>query len=119
MADDTLIATTVRLCAMKEQYRNHFPRQPQGIGRRVIEHCLQYFVVGDTPRIVIEDPGWSDPIDLNEMFATDVRPDTTVSQFTVDGQPLSITHMMIAARHGIRTSPALLCEPARGPLGTT
>lgn len=92
--------TTVRLVAARPRYANEIPKKADVIARWIIEHCLDYFVVGEAPHIVIQDPGY-DTIDLNHLYASEVRRSSSSETFEVAGKALQAMHMLVAARGGL------------------
>src|SRR5207244_3238895 len=42
-----------------------------------------------------------DAIDLNELYATEVRGSSALETFDVSGKPLQATHVLVAARGGL------------------
>src|SRR5207244_9885592 len=63
------------------------PKKADVIAGGIIEHCLDYFVVSEAPHIVILDPG-HDAIDLNHLYASEVRRSSTSESFEVAGKAL-------------------------------
>ena len=58
--------TTVRLVAMQSPYKENCPHGLAGIGHRLIEHCLPFFLDSKCPAVSIRDS--KDQIDLNHYF---------------------------------------------------
>lgn len=58
--------TTVRLVAMQSPYKENCPHALAGIGHRLIEHCLPFFLDSKCPAVSISDS--KDRIDLNHYF---------------------------------------------------
>jgi hypothetical protein len=92
--------TAVRLVAARLRYANEIPKKADVIARWIIEHCLDYFVVSETPHIVIQDAGY-DAIDLNHLYASEVRRSSSSETFEVAGKALQAMHMLVAARGGL------------------
>ncbi|MTJ14193.1 hypothetical protein FJR11_16715 [Anabaena sp. UHCC 0187] len=47
-------------------YRDNFPQKVETIGRRILEHCISYFVLGKAPRINVIDG--NNNFDINDYF---------------------------------------------------
>lgn len=88
--------TTVRLHGFRKPFSDKCPRAAEGIARRLIEHCLEYFVLSTCPAIRLHDPANSDVIDVNELFSSQIRKGATAGQFSVKDREFRITHLMIA-----------------------
>lgn len=50
-AKDVTQKTTVSLKAFKYEYRNAVPYALESLARKLIEHCLPYFITGTAPRL--------------------------------------------------------------------
>ena len=58
--------TIVYLKNFVSQYRGQCPQSIEVIGRRVLEYCLPYFLLGSVPKITLYDG--EEPFCLNEYF---------------------------------------------------
>ena len=58
--------TTVRLIGMRSPYKENCPVSLQTIGRRLVEHCLPYFLDTKCPSVTIRDE--HEDINLNNYF---------------------------------------------------
>lgn len=61
--------TSIRLLGLLESYRDHTPRTTETIARRIIEHSLEYFLLGTAPRIIVNDPSDGSSVDLKKLFS--------------------------------------------------
>lgn len=100
-ATDAEAKTSVRLVGLRPHYQDSWPRQAALVGKRIIEHCLNYMVVGDCPRLILVDESNAEQIDLNALFETDVQAESASQTFGLRGRPFEIRHIRIAARHGV------------------
>lgn len=82
--------TEVRLLGFREKYRAATVKSAEAIGRQLVEHCLEYFLLGQMPRLFLTDPAYSERLALHEMYAAEYRPTTAPRPFTVRGQPFTI-----------------------------
>lgn len=87
--------TRVRLVGFKENYRNTCPKTAAPIARRIIEHCLEFFVLKTAPTIVIHDT--EDDIDLKRQFAEEIHIRSESKDFEIDDMPFTIMHVMVKA----------------------
>ena len=65
--------TLVTLVGFKPEFERMCPRSARVIARRIVEHCLQYFVLGTCPRILVHDKEAGDVVDVNRMFASEMK----------------------------------------------
>jgi hypothetical protein len=98
--EDATFETCVRLLNMEKTYAQHFPKHADVIARRIVEHCVEFFVVGQAPGMELVDPENGERTDLNELFAAEIRSKHEAEAFSVKGKPLQMTHVMLAAGHG-------------------
>ncbi len=88
--------TTVRLLGFRKVFAEKCPRTAEGIAKRLIEHCLEYFVLASCPAIRLHDPANSETIDVNDFFSSQIRQLATAASFQVKDREFRITHLMIA-----------------------
>ncbi|HEU0015566.1 MAG TPA: hypothetical protein VFQ45_17955 [Longimicrobium sp.] len=60
--------TIVRLIGYRQKYRDSSPKSAEIIARRIVEHCLQFFLFGTAPSIRLHDATIPAPIDLWTVF---------------------------------------------------
>lgn len=90
--------STVRLVNFRPEYQDEAPRSAETIAKRIVEHCVEHFVLGLAPAIVVHDDDTDEDINLNELFAADVSLTSGSSNFTVNGRKFYI--------HNLRVSPS-------------
>jgi hypothetical protein len=88
--------TTVRLLDYKPEYEKQVPRSPETIARRIVEHCLEHFVLGLAPKIVLEDEDSNEKINLNDIFAADVQLSASAVGFVAGNQEFTIHHLRVS-----------------------
>lgn len=88
--------TSVRLVGFKPQYRDKVPRQTAPLARRIVEHCLEYFVMGSAPKILLIDDQTMEQTDLGELFTKEVLDSSMVHDFKVKERDFKITHVQVA-----------------------
>jgi hypothetical protein len=64
--DNKSLKTKVILKSLRSPYRAKFPQSLDLIGRRILEYCLSYFLLGSVPQIILYDGEQS--FCLNEYF---------------------------------------------------
>jgi hypothetical protein len=87
--------TTVRLVDFKSDYQQWVPRSAETVAKRLIEHCLEHFVLGQCPRITIQDDADSALFDLNEMYKSQVQSKLVTSPFNVKGKEFVLHNLRI------------------------
>ena len=97
--DDNIIAsdieerkTTVFLDGIKPPYSKKCPKSLDVIARKIIEHCLVYFLPGKCPRIVIKD-SLGESISLNQYYEANIRDSLHQDHFDLDGNGFVIYHV--------------------------
>ena len=61
----------------------------------MIEHCLEHFVLGRSPKITIKDGGDSAFYDLNEMYKSQVQSKLVTSSFKVKDKDFVIHNLRV------------------------
>lgn len=92
---DVKIKTTVSLKGMKANYRDSVPLSLESLARKIIEHCLPYFVVNQCPSIVLTDSD-GDKFDLNHMYNENFSDRLNQDTFNIKDQSFRLYHMMVA-----------------------
>lgn len=87
--------TTVRLVDFKSDYQHWAPRSAETVAKRMIEHCLEHFVLDQCPRITIQDDADSAHYDLNEMYKSQVQSKLVTSAFSVKGKEFVLHNLRI------------------------
>lgn len=98
-ATDEAIQTRISLCDYRPEYRDEVPRLSETIARRIVEHCLQYFVLGISPKISVHDADYGVVHDLDQIYAEEVSPNKTSVDFSAGACTLTI--------HNLRVNPKI------------
>lgn len=93
--------TTVRLSGFKAAYRDRVAKQAPTIARDLVDHCLEYFVMGSCPKIVVIDSQTSEQFDLWQIFNAEVLDHTESQAFTIKGSDFRITHVQVTVTHDV------------------
>lgn len=88
------IKTAVRLKNFVPQYRNAAPVELPVVAKRIIEHCLPFFISGRCPQITIRD-GVTDTIDLNQYFESNIKDSLHQDHFQLHGSDYVIYHLRL------------------------
>lgn len=89
------IGTSVKLCRFKKEYQQACPIGLDVLAKKIVEHCLPFFVSGNCPTIVLQD-GLSTPIELNEYFRNTIEPTIAHDVFQINGEDFTIYHMHLS-----------------------
>ena len=74
------------------RYRYAAPVELPVIAKKIIEHCLPFFISGECPEIIIQD-GISDPINLNQYFDNTIKNSLHQDNFTINKELFTIFHL--------------------------
>jgi hypothetical protein len=117
------VGTVVRLCEFKLEYQQQGPFSSEAIARRVVEHCLEHFVLGLAPAIYVHDSDSEIVYDLYEMFEEEVKFTTTVDVFELGGRNFQIHNLRVNPSyqsghrfHFCANNRSVLSEPLAGKI---
>jgi hypothetical protein len=88
--------TTVRLLGLRGDYAKNVPRASATIAQRIIEHCIEYFLLNRMPRTTLLD-GEQESIDLDQIYDRLVA-STHRETVDISGIRFDIAHFMLHAR---------------------
>jgi hypothetical protein len=84
--------TTVTLNGFKNPYRDKCPKSLDVLARKIIEHCLIYFLLGKCPRIVLRD-SLGELIVLNQLYESSVQDSLHQDHFAIEGNEFILYHV--------------------------
>lgn len=87
--------TEVALLGFHERFQAATSKSAEAIGRRIVEHCLAYFLLGRMPRLELLDPTEAARIDLNELFERQFQPQAGSRQFQVQGRSFTLKDVLL------------------------
>ncbi len=85
--------TVVKLDSIFSQYKNIIPIELKVIAKRIIEHCLPFFISGYCPKIWIKDD--MDTIELNHYFDTTIKDSLHQDTFKIKTYVFTIYHIRL------------------------
>lgn len=97
---DESSGTSVRLIDYKQDYRNYLPLKGETIARRLLEHCLEYFVLGNMPKIEVVEEDSNDKVDLDHLYDGLVA-NNLPSEFDLNGKKFTIVHFFLHSTSGL------------------
>lgn len=87
--------TTVKLLYLAPEYEVDLPRNPNVIAYRIVEHCLEYFILQKMPKIILVDSD-DHKFDLDEVYDQLVASkDATHSEFAIRGIKFDVAHFLL------------------------
>lgn len=89
--------TVVRLVGLSGKYKECCPKSAETIARRIIEHCLEDFVHGTAPRLILSDDADGSDIVLNDIYDAEMKRHAKSETFRFEGQKFKVTHMLVPA----------------------
>jgi hypothetical protein len=92
-------STTVRLYGFLHDYRNRSPKAAETIAKRIIEHCLEYFVLGNVPAIIVHEDRDLETHDLKHIFDNEIQPHSKIDDFTIRERPFRATHLLVGTAY--------------------
>lgn len=94
-SDESDIATTIKLCEYKAVFQESCPLGLDVLAKKIVEHCLPFFISGNCPIITIQD-GISPPVELNTYFHSIIEPTLHQDKFELNNEAFTIYHMQLA-----------------------
>ena len=87
------VFTRITLVGYKNKYQKHCPTTIEPIAKKIIEHCMVYFITNQCPQITINDD--SDSISLNEYFEEKIRDSLHQDSFKINNHDFKIFHLQM------------------------
>jgi hypothetical protein len=94
--DATDCMTIIRLEHYKAQYQDSVYKQLETIARRIVEHCLVYFLNPECPTVILFDE--EERIVLNDVFHAIFKLDDDADEFEINGESFKILNAKIKDR---------------------
>ncbi len=88
------IQTIVKLLDFKSDFEERIPRSINMIARRIVEHSLEYLLLGRFPQITLHEEDGDQIIDLEEIYGALVA-NVIREQFQVGGHNFDVAHFKI------------------------
>lgn len=94
------IYTKVRLIGFKNKYQKNCSVNIEPIAKKIIEHCMMYFISNSCPQIILSDE--DEKIDINDYFNSKVKDSLHRDDFELSNHIFSIYHIQMnesASKH--------------------
>lgn len=89
-------STSVRLVGFHEEYRNASPKSTVALARRIVEHCLQFYLLDAMPPVTLSDPDGDAPeIRLADLYRNEMKPTQTNSKFYVGRNEFVLRNVLL------------------------
>jgi hypothetical protein len=98
-SDHTDPSTTVRLIGFRAKYQEACPKKTETIVAHIIEHCLEFFIRRNCPRIRLTDRQTGDDYDLNHRFEAEMVTKSKADDFVVKDQKFFVVHVRLYSSH--------------------
>ncbi len=99
--DDKTCSTKIFLNNYLREFKKDCPLELDVIAKRIIEHCLLYFISDHCPKIILKDEQ-SNSINLNDYFAKNIKDSLHQDHFDIKNNKFIIYHLRVpegAAMH--------------------
>lgn len=92
--EETTISTKVTLKNFLAPYKQACPVELDAIAKKLIEHCLLFFISGTCPQIVLSD-GISESKNLNRYFEANIKDSLHQDHFMIKDDEFVIYHIRL------------------------
>jgi hypothetical protein len=83
--------TTVKLIGFKRQYQSACTKDIEILSRKIVDHCLLFFLGPNCPIITLED-NFGPPINLNDYFNKEIEPTLSKTPLSLKGKAFHLYH---------------------------
>jgi hypothetical protein len=91
--------TVVLLQGFKEKFRSVAPRRADTIAAHIVEHCLEYLIRPNPPKLLLIDEATNEKIDLNQVFEKEMAANAKSVPFKVADVDFLILHVRLYSTH--------------------
>lgn len=87
--------TTVSLAGFKNPYHDAVAYSLESLAKKLIEHCLLYFITEGCPSIILQD-NRGEVIDLNSYYENTYQDSLHRDEIVINGNHFTLYHMLLA-----------------------
>jgi len=98
-SDQKARSTVVRLKGFHGKYQEQCPKKLETIAMYLVEHCLEYFIRDDCPRLFIRDRSGNERIDLNDFFHKQISAQSARDEVVVGDGRFYVMHVRLYSSH--------------------
>ena len=102
--------TTITLCDFARKYKEKIPKSLEALSKKIIEHCLIYFLSENCPNIILRD-NLGETINLNSYFEKNIKDSLHQDEIMVENNKFSLYHLKMM--EGVTTHELHLCANNR------
>jgi len=110
ISDSQKRSTTIRLIGFNPPYSNKCTKSLDVLAKKIVEHCLIYFLLDKCPRILLRD-NIGDPINLNHYYETHIKDSLHQDHIDLDENNFVLYHIKVP--EGVNTHELHLCANNR------
>lgn len=92
--DDSVQQTIVRLDGFKNPYRDSVAYSLESLAKKIIEHCLPYFITGKCPQIILKD-NRGESFNLNSYYEKTYNDSLHHDPMELSGRHYTLYHMLL------------------------
>lgn len=92
--------TKVTLLYLRPNYKKSCPQGVETIGKKLIQHCMNYFLWSECPSIILVDG--DERISLNELFHEQISPASDHRSFSIKDQNFQSVHLRLYSSDELR-----------------
>lgn len=92
--DDSVQQTIVRLDGFKNPYRDSVAYSLESLAKKIIEHCLPYFITGKCPQIILKD-NRGESFNLNSYYEKTYKDSLHQDPMELRGRHYTLYHMLL------------------------
>lgn len=92
--DDSVQQTIVRLDGFKNPYRDSVAYSLESLAKKIIEHCLPYFITGKRPQIILKD-NRGESFNLNSYYEKTYKDSLHQDPMELRGRHYTLYHMLL------------------------
>lgn len=92
--DDTVQQTIVSLDGFKNPYRDSVAYSLESLAKKIIEHCLPYFITGKCPQITLKD-NRGESFNLNSYYEKTYKDSLHQDPMELSGKHYTLYHMLL------------------------
>ena len=92
--DDSVHQTIVSLDGFKNPYRDSVAYSLESLAKKIIEHCLPYFITGKCPQIILKD-NRGESFNLNSYYEKTYKDSLHQDPMELRGKHYTLYHMLL------------------------
>ena len=90
--------TKILLEGFQDLYSGPAPKIGEAVAKRIVEHCLEFYLLDIVPQITLFDPAYDEEHELNNIFQNEFEPDSSsIRNFSIDSNQFHITDILLNA----------------------